>query len=72
MGKSMEYSHALIPEEKVLVVVDDDEMRNLYAKHISNKGFEVKTASNGEDALQKLTEFMPKVIISKRFIGISA
>ncbi|MEE9252812.1 MAG: response regulator [Thermodesulfobacteriota bacterium] len=43
--------------------MDDDEMRNLYAKHISNKGFEVKTGSNGEDALQKLTEFMPKVII---------
>ncbi|MEE9251994.1 MAG: response regulator [Thermodesulfobacteriota bacterium] len=67
----MEYSHALIPEEKVLLV-EDNEMRNLYAKHISNKGFEVKTASDGEDALQKLTEFMSKVIISKRFIGISA
>ena len=44
----------LKPNGKVLVVDDDSSTRNLLNKMISKEGWNVKTAENGQDALDKL------------------
>ena len=47
----------------VLVVDDDENLRIIYKKNLKNRGYEVETASNGVDALNKLKEWKPDIII---------
>ncbi len=48
---------------KVLLIEDDESLRNLYTKHLVNGDFKVETATDGGDALIKLTQFNPDIII---------
>jgi CheY-like chemotaxis protein len=53
------------PERRHLLVVDDDEsVRNVFVLLLKKEGYEVTTADNGFDALLKLKEMVPEVIIS--------
>jgi DNA-binding response OmpR family regulator len=47
---------------KVLVVEDDDVIRQLITVNLELEGFEVLTASDGQDALDNVLEFAPDVI----------
>ena len=47
----------------VLVVDDDENLRTIYKKNLENRGYEVETAFNGADALDKLKEWKPDIII---------
>ena len=47
----------------VLVVDDNIDMRN-YIKSILQKKFNVKTASNGVEALEKIKSFQPDIVVS--------
>ena len=48
---------------KILVVDDDENLRIVYKKNLENRGYEVDTAINGVDALKKIPEFKPDIVI---------
>ena len=48
---------------KILVVDDEEHLRNIYRKNLESRSYEVETAINGEDALEMLGNFSPDVII---------
>jgi DNA-binding response OmpR family regulator len=56
----------MISEEampRVLVVDDEPDARELLSEFLTAKGYAVLTASNGEDALRKLKEERPHLIL---------
>jgi DNA-binding response OmpR family regulator len=50
-------------EEKVLVVDDDEGLRDLYKEELEGTGYEVLTARNGKEALQKVREDKPDLVV---------
>lgn len=48
---------------KVLIVEDDQQLRELYADVLTDAGFIVKTASGGNETRALLVTFMPDVIL---------
>jgi len=48
---------------KILIVDDDEKMRWLYQDILSSEGFDVLTASNGEDGLKLAIENIPDLIL---------
>jgi DNA-binding response OmpR family regulator len=48
---------------RVLVVDDEPDARDLLREFLAGKGYEVLTASNGEEALQKVKEERPHLIL---------
>lgn len=48
---------------KVLLVEDDESLRNLYSKVLKDNKYEVETAVDGEDSFIKINSFKPNVII---------
>ena len=52
-------------KRRILVVDDDESVRDVFKLMLQEKGYEVATAKNGFDALLKLKEVViPDVIIS--------
>jgi CheY-like chemotaxis protein len=49
---------------RILVVDDEEVIRQLFARLLQKEGYEVATAENGFDALLKLKTLLPDVIIS--------
>src|SRR5258705_11789555 len=49
---------------RILVVDDEESIRQLFGRLLQKAGYEVASAENGFDALLKLKEFSPEVIIS--------
>ena len=47
----------------ILVVEDDKNQRLLYEQELKSEGHEVVTASDGKDALEKIQEQLPNLII---------
>jgi CheY-like chemotaxis protein len=47
----------------VLVVEDDQEIRELVAKFLESEGFRVFTAENGRDALEQLEKIPPPALV---------
>ncbi len=48
---------------KVLLIEDEESLRNLYTRILSSRNYTVETAVDGEDALLKLPEFKPDIIV---------
>lgn len=48
---------------KVLLIEDEESLRNLYTRILSSRNYTVETAVDGEDALLKLPEFNPDIIV---------
>lgn len=48
---------------KILVIDDDANIRELILVNLAAAGYEVKTASNGRDAIEKITMFLPALIV---------
>ena len=48
--------------DRVLVVDDDDVIRQLITVNLELEGFEVETASDGQDCLDKVKEIEPDVV----------
>jgi DNA-binding response OmpR family regulator len=48
---------------KVLIVEDDSDVRRLFAIGLNQRGFEVKLASNGADAVERIRTEKPDVIL---------
>ena len=51
-------------EEKILVVDDDEASRDLVATVLRRDGYVISLAFNGEDALEKIPELQPSLVIS--------
>lgn len=49
--------------KKVLIVEDNSEVRRLFAIGLNQRGFEVKLASNGAEAVERIKEEKPDVIL---------
>lgn len=49
---------------KILLVDDDKFLLDMYSNKFTKDGFEVKTALGGQDALDKLKEFHPDIIVA--------
>jgi len=50
-------------KKKILVVEDEEGLRLLYEEELKAEGYEVLTARNGREAIQKLEEGRPDLII---------
>src|ERR1041384_2560337 len=48
---------------RVLIVEDDSDVRRLFAIGLNQRGFEVKLASNGADAVERIRSEKPDVIL---------
>jgi len=48
---------------KILVVDDDENLRIVYKKNLENRDYRVETAIDGKDALIKITEWKPDIVI---------
>ena len=48
--------------EKVLVVDDESQIRNLLKEFLTNEGYEVTLASNGKEAIELTEKEQPDVI----------
>jgi DNA-binding response OmpR family regulator len=49
--------------KKVLIVEDDPDLRRLYAIALNQRGYEVKLAANGAEALDRLVQEKPDVML---------
>jgi CheY-like chemotaxis protein len=47
----------------ILVVEDDKDLNNAYRIILSNEGYTVESAFDGQEALEKLKTFQPKLIL---------
>jgi two-component system response regulator (stage 0 sporulation protein F) len=50
-------------KKKILIVEDEEGLRLLYEEELKAEGYEVLTAGNGKEAIQKLEEGKPDLII---------
>jgi len=48
---------------KVLIVEDDSDLRRLYAIGLNQRGFEVKLAANGAEAVERVGQEEPDLIL---------
>ena len=48
---------------KILIVEDESDVRRLFAIGLNQRGFEVKLASNGLEAVERITAEKPDVIL---------
>ena len=60
----MEESALGLPKDKLIVIVDDDEnVRELLEFVVRKEGFKTDVASDGEAGLNKINELMPDLVI---------
>ena len=50
-------------KDKILLVDDDEGLRDLYREELEEEGYEVLAASNGKEALQELEKEKPDLIV---------
>ncbi len=50
-------------KKKILVVEDEEGLRLLYEEELKAEGYEIVTAQNGKEAVQRLEEVKPDLII---------
>jgi DNA-binding response OmpR family regulator len=48
---------------KILIVEDDSDVRRLFAIGLNQRGFEVKLAANGADAVERIRSEKPDVVL---------
>jgi DNA-binding response OmpR family regulator len=52
------------PQDKLVVIVDDDDsVRELLQFLVQKEGFRTETASDGEEGLNKITKLIPDLVI---------
>lgn len=53
-----------MPQQKIVLVVEDEEtIRNMYKTSLTNNGYEVVTAADGEEGIKMAQEKKPDVIL---------
>src|SRR5512135_2743298 len=54
---------ALIPMKKILLVEDEESLRLLYEEELKAEGYEVLSARNGREAIERLEVTQPDLIL---------
>jgi len=49
--------------KKILIVDDEKQIVTAYNEHLAREGYEIETAYDGEEALMKVKEFAPDLIL---------
>ena len=57
-----------VKKDNVLIIEDDNDMRELISKFLIKKGLNVESVSNGDDGFDILNTYRPKVIIADLYI----
>jgi len=52
-----------MPKLRILIVDDNSDVRRLFAIGLNQHGFEVKLAANGAEAVERIQEEQPDVIV---------
>jgi CheY-like chemotaxis protein len=52
-----------VSRPKILIVEDDSDVRRLYAIGLNQRGYEVKLAANGAEAIERIASEKPDVIL---------
>src|SRR5205823_2990579 len=63
LGVILRAYRAARPAEPALVIDDDPAARELLTRHLTAQGWEVLTASNGREGLERLKQRRPAVIL---------
>lgn len=63
MSNDSESSTSPVSVPKVLIVDDEDLVRNLLEKHLSFLGYQTRSASNGVECLKEVDEWRPNAIL---------
>ena len=53
----------MVGKPKVLIVEDNSDVRRLYAIGLNQRGYEVKLAANGAEAVERIVHEKPDVIL---------
>src|SRR2546425_12281388 len=61
--KPAEMRHWMTGKPKVLIVEDNSDVRRLYAIGLNQRGYEVKLAANGAEAVERIAHEKPDVIL---------
>jgi CheY-like chemotaxis protein len=61
--RAVRASSTAVQAERILVVDDDESIRQIVRLCLSDEGYDVFEAANGEVALQVLTELQPSLIL---------
>lgn len=48
---------------RILIVEDDSFLLKMYSKKLQVEGYEVETAMDGEEGLQKIKSFLPNLVL---------
>lgn len=48
---------------KVLIVEDDESLRDIYRREFELEGFTVETANDGQDGIVKMASFLPELVL---------
>jgi CheY-like chemotaxis protein len=56
-------------DQKILIIEDDEIVRDTLELLLSYRGYEVVTSCDGSDAILKVTEFQPDLILTDIFLG---
>jgi DNA-binding response OmpR family regulator len=54
---------SLESKTKILVVEDEADIQQVLCVFLKHSGFEVRSASNGQEAIQAITEFAPHLVV---------
>ena len=61
--KPAEMTRSMAGRPKILIVDDNSDVRRLYAIGLNQRGFEVKLASNGAEAVERIAREKPDMIL---------
>src|SRR5437879_340639 len=63
-GMATDPSASTRPQDKLIVIIDDDDsVRELLEFLIRKEGFPVETAADGEEGLAKIQKLMPHLVV---------
>ncbi len=48
---------------KILVIEDDENLRDVYTEQFSSEGFEAESAPDGEEGIAKMLSFHPDIVL---------
>lgn len=52
-----------MPDKTILIIDDDNDLRELYKTTLKNAGFHVLTASNGVDGIERVKVLQPNLVL---------
>lgn len=48
---------------KVLIIEDDESLREVYREEFNSEGFTVETANDGQEGVERMVSFMPELVL---------